>query len=166
MCPIGSGNFIQKHSGVNSLGFTVNPQSDNGLARQLFVLAGYLRPNSCTGSLSASYHGRHSAFWHLSTVYLCLPLRSIFICACVPLRVDFRTIKVIAVWKISAVNDLDTSAEHTPAGDVFQTRPIGETLHKLLFIYMYIYIWLLDFSIGQVYTNVHGVICMLSLILE
>lgn len=75
---IGSGNYLQKCKWLNSLGFTVNPESDNGLARQLFVLAGYFQPNSCTVSLSASYHGRHSPFWHTDTsmvyvfVYLCL----------------------------------------------------------------------------------------------
>lgn len=69
---IGSGNYLQKCSWLNSLGFTVNPDPDNGLARQLFVLAGYFQPNSCTVSLSASYHGRHSPFWHTDTSAVCL----------------------------------------------------------------------------------------------
>lgn len=58
----GSGNYLQKCSRLNSLGFTVNPAPDNGLARQLFVLAGYFQANSCTVSLSVPYQGRHSLF--------------------------------------------------------------------------------------------------------
>lgn len=77
---IGSGNYLQKCSWLNSLGFTVNPEPDNGLARQLFVLAGYFQPNSCTVSLSASYHGRHSPFWHTDTSMVCVSV-CVFVCA-------------------------------------------------------------------------------------
>lgn len=72
----GPGNYLQKCSWLNSLGFTVNPEPDNELARQLFVLAGYFHPNSCTVSLSVSYHGRRSLFWHTDTsivrVFVCV----------------------------------------------------------------------------------------------
>ncbi len=88
-----SGNYLQKCSWLNSLGFTVNPEPDNGLARQLFVLAGYFQPNSCTVSLSASYHGRHSPFWQTDTsiVYVCYMslcvFTHLFACMCLRLQI-------------------------------------------------------------------------------
>lgn len=50
-----SGNYLQKCSWLNSLDFAVNPEPDNELAWQLFVLAGYFQANGCTISLSGSY---------------------------------------------------------------------------------------------------------------
>lgn len=107
-----SGNYLQKCSWLNSLGFTVNPEADNGLAWQLFVLAGYFQPNSCTVSLSASYHGRHSHFWHTDTsmvcvcvslcvfvhLFACMHLRLqiiwMFIRTFLPLRIFRTTVKI------------------------------------------------------------------------
>lgn len=76
----GSGNYLPKSSWPDSLGFTVNPEADNGLVWQLFVLAGYFQANSCTVLLSVSYHGSHSpalTHWHIS---VCV---SVSVCVCI-----------------------------------------------------------------------------------
>lgn len=67
-----SGNYLQKCSWLNSLDFAVNPEPDNELAWQLFVLAGYFQANGCTVSLSGSYQAQPFLTHQCYCKYTCL----------------------------------------------------------------------------------------------